>query len=193
MVDNTSRVHGMVRPFVAVLKVGGCGLLLLRRPQGQKSRLEEAFCVVPDQTAPEQPRLATDISLCALEEKSEVQCVSTCEGDVVVLGSNSVFEALQPSGIAQVCNEILGKRPGLLRSPGFMPGEADLPELSDATAVLRELAQSIVLATHARGQPVGCLRRTPDDASVVVAEVVPWHRAKVASASTTTGSAQGGG
>jgi len=101
------------------------------------------------------------------------------EADVVVLASNAIFDALPPADIASICNEAMQRRSVLARSPSFGPAEeAGLPEMDEANKALLEVAERIVFAAHTRAQPVfEQARKVSDDASVVVAEVLPWELA----------------
>merc|ERR1719210_1678343 len=102
-----------------------------------------------------------------IEIGSAVHCVSACEGDIIVMGSDGVFDNLFPEEITDLCNSVL------------LPGE-QTPTQEQA---LGYLARSIVKACHAktRMKPDGQLPQAPvgqggkgDDTSVVVAEVVQW-------------------
>mmetsp|Transcript_167848 Transcript_167848/g.539081 ORF Transcript_167848/g.539081 Transcript_167848/m.539081 type:complete len:327 (-) Transcript_167848:185-1165(-) len=43
-IDNTSRIHGVVRPMLGVISVGDSGLLLLRRGNDRRRTLDVVFC-----------------------------------------------------------------------------------------------------------------------------------------------------
>lgn len=193
--DNASRIHGAVRPMLGVLTLGDSGMLLLRR-SARRRHWEIVFCTDaaepgaggpaalrrPPPRPPDEPpgagkaRLVDDaaersrIASCSL-----VRCVSVREGDLAVLGSNVLFDALAPLEIAEICNETLQRRSILARSPSFMAGAAG-GGLALYDEVLAEVAERLAFAAHARGKPA-LPSKAVDDASVVVAEVVPWSLA----------------
>eukprot|EP00434_Breviolum_minutum_P044865 symbB.v1.2.040124.t1/scaffold6173.1/size22531/1 len=41
--DNSTRIHGKLHPMIAVLSIGDCELLMLRRTNGRQSELEAVF------------------------------------------------------------------------------------------------------------------------------------------------------
>merc|ERR1719506_3699251 len=43
ILDNSTRIHGKLHPMVAVLTIGGCELLMLRRMQGRQSPYQAVF------------------------------------------------------------------------------------------------------------------------------------------------------
>jgi len=189
--DNTSRIHGVVRPMLGLISVGDSGLLLLRRRRTRANRFEIGFCTEPHcgKGLPETvQRLApasnaqgpsSDSDEChAISQRSMVKCLSTREGDIVILGSSTIFEALDTEELASICNEVLNRRPGLLRSPSFGPHEKTMPDLSDACALLHEVAERIVFTAHAKAPPTEDMHTAMDDASVVVAEVLPQDKVR---------------
>jgi len=207
VMDNTSRIHGVVRPMMGVISVGDSGFLLLRRSRTRANRFEIGFCTEPQHGSGSQetvqrlaPKstaqgLSSDSGEChAISQKSMVKCLSTREGDIVILGSSTIFEALEPEELASICNEVLNRRPGLLRSPSFGPHEKTMPDLSDACALLHEVAERIVFAAHAKAPPTKELFTLMDDASVVVAEVLPQDKLKgTEQAGNSMHGAHGGG
>merc|ERR1712012_275405 len=107
-----------------------------------------------------------------IERGSAVHCVSAYEGDIVVMGSDGVFDNLFLDEIADLCNAVLQPKRGK-----FSPTHE---------ALLGHLALRIVQECHAKTKigPGGCRPEAPigrggkmDDTSVVVAEVVEWTEA----------------
>jgi len=188
MLDNTSRVHGEVRPFIAVLSAGdSCGrFLLLRRSPGTPGRLEPVYCT---EARDRGSHPTGDIRVYAMADEnklhssnegninSSVKCLSAQEGDIVVLGSCLVFEALTTTGLTEVCNEALHgwSRPFLSYDPDDSDEEDCLHKFNDssATVVLHELSQRIAAMARARARLL-LLPGLGDDVAVVVAEVMPW-------------------
>lgn len=180
--DNSTKIHGKLHPMIAVLSIGDCELLMLRRTNGRQSELEAVFHTemqridfnvqTPLQLARVDGRIDEDfdesIALEVIEKGSAVHCVSAYEGDVLVLGSDGVFDNLFLDEIVEICNEIL--RPS--KKQDFTPS---------SPALLHQVAQRIVKDSHAKsgagagGQfldtPIGKGGKV-DDTSVVVAEIV---------------------
>lgn len=181
--DNGTRIHGKLHPMIAVLSIGDCELLMLRRTNGRQSELEAVFHTemqridynvqTPLQLARVDGRIDEDfdesIALEVIEKGSAVHCVSAYEGDILVLGSDGVFDNLFLDEIVEICNEIL--RPS--KTPDFLP----MPP-----SMLSQVAQRIVKDSHAKSDAKGGqFLDTPigkggkvDDTSVVVAEIVEW-------------------
>jgi len=181
LLDNGTKIHGKPHPMIAVITVGDCQLLVLRRTQGRGSRLESVFQTemqridghvqTPLQiariNAEIDPAFHDDITLEVIERGSAVHCVSAYEGDVIVMGTDGVFDNVFCHEVAEICNRVL--QPNM---------SGNLP-----TALLKSLGQQIVAAAHSktvRGSH-GLLPETPigrggksDDTAVVVAEVVEW-------------------
>lgn len=182
--DNSTRIHGKLHPMIAVLSIGDCELLMLRRTMGRQGLLQAVFHTemqridhnvqTPLQLARVDARIDEDfdesIALEVIEKGSAVHCVSAYEGDILVLGSDGVFDNLFLDEIVEICNEILPTG----RGPNF---EATAPNL------LSQVAQRIVTSAHAKSSDggTGQFPDTPigrggkvDDTSVVVAEIVEW-------------------
>lgn len=181
--DNSTRIHGKIHPMIAVLSIGDCELLMLRRTQGKHSDLEAVFHTemqridynmqTPLQLARVDGRIDEDfdesIAFEVIEKGSAVHCVSAYEGDILILGSDGVFDNLFLDEIVEVCNEIL--RPS--ESKEFTP----MPP-----SMLSQVAQRIVRDSHGKSEAqFGQFADTPigkggkvDDTSVVVAEIVEW-------------------
>mmetsp|Transcript_126746 Transcript_126746/g.370422 ORF Transcript_126746/g.370422 Transcript_126746/m.370422 type:complete len:411 (-) Transcript_126746:58-1290(-) len=180
--DNGTKIHGKLHPMIAVLSIGDCELLMLRRTNGRQSDLEAVFHTemqridfnvqTPLQLARVDGRIDEDfdesIALEVIEKGSAVHCVSAYEGDILVLGSDGVFDNLFLDEIVEICNMIL--RPS--KKADFTPS---------SPALLHQVAQKIVKDSHAKsacgagGQfldtPIGKGGKV-DDTSVVVAEIV---------------------
>lgn len=187
ILDNSTKIHGKLHPMVAVLTIGDCELLLLRRLQGRQSPLKAVFHTemqridghmqtplqlarVDDRVDPE---FDEDIALEVIERGSAVHCVSTYEGDIVLMGSDGVFDNLFLDELVDICNMCMPPpRPG-----PFQPMNP---------AILSTIAQRIIETCHAKTRPgpSGRMPDTPigkggkmDDTSVVVGEVIEWTEA----------------
>lgn len=183
ILDNSTKIHGKLHPMIAVITVGDCELLILRRIQGQFGRLQPVFHTemqridghvqTPLQLARVDERIDPDfhedITIEVIEKGSAVHCVSAYAGDIVIMGSDGVFDNLFIDEITDLCNLVL------------QPGQ-DMPTHH---SLLSHLAVSIIKACHAKSQygPDGRLPASPighggkiDDTSVVVAEVVEWTK-----------------
>merc|ERR550514_1248657 len=149
--DNSTRIHGKLHPMIAVLSIGDCELLLLRRNEGPQSELEAVFHTemqridmnvqTPLQLARVDGRIDEDfdeaIALEVIEKGSAVHCVSAYEGDILIMGSDGVFDNLFLDEIVEICNEIL--QPS--KTPEFTP----MPP-----SMLSQVAQRIVKESHAK-------------------------------------------
>merc|ERR1719262_2033337 len=97
ILDNSTRIHGKLHPMVAVLTIGDCELLMLRRLHGRQSGLQAVFHTemqridghvqTPLQLARVDervdPEFDEDLALEVIERGSAVHCVSTYE-DVAI-------------------------------------------------------------------------------------------------------------
>lgn len=188
ILDNSTRIHGKLHPMVAVLTIGDCELLMLRRLQGRQSLLQAVFhtemqridghCQTPLQLARVDDRVDPDfdeeLALEVIERGSAVHCVSAYEGDIIVMGSDGVFDNLFLDEVVDICNEIL---PTPKQGAQFQPTQP---------ALLAQIARRIVEDSHGKADHVigSPLPETPigrggkmDDTSVVVGEVVEWTEA----------------
>merc|ERR1719352_1251006 len=119
--DNSTRIHGKLHPMIAVLSIGDCELLMLRRTNGRLNDFEAVFHTemqridynvqTPLQLARVDDRIDEDfdesIALEVIEKGSAVHCVSAYEGDILIMGSDGVFDNLFLDEIVETCNEIL--------------------------------------------------------------------------------------
>jgi len=187
IMDNSSRIHGKLHPMLAVLSIGDCEILILRQMQGgagfgtifhtEMQRIDgNAQC--PLQVCRLDERLDPDfdetMAVEVIERGSAVHCISAYEGDVVVMGSDGVFDNLFLDEIVEICNEFL--------TPS-VPGKFEPSE----PALLGEVARRIVEACHAKTLPGpdGSYPDTPigtggkrDDTCCVVGEVMEWTEAQ---------------
>mmetsp|Transcript_24433 Transcript_24433/g.44834 ORF Transcript_24433/g.44834 Transcript_24433/m.44834 type:complete len:402 (-) Transcript_24433:186-1391(-) len=178
--DNSTRIHGKCHPMIAVLSIGDCELLMMRRTRGKMSPLEAVFHTemqridanvqTPLQLARVDGRIDDDfdesIALEVIEKGSAVHCISAYEGDIVVLGSDGLFDNLFLDEIVEVCNQLLK------------------PSAQSSAALFDQLAQRLVRLAHAKAPENGEGKETPigrggkaDDTSVVVGEVVEMTEA----------------
>lgn len=185
VMDNSTKIHGKLHPMIAVCSIGDCEIVILRR--GADGRLQVVFhtemqridgnaqsplqLARVDETV--DPDFDESIAIEVIERGSAVHCVSAFEGDIVVLGSDGVFDNLFIDEILAICEEglastVVGKK--------FKSVDRHL---------LGQIARSIVLQSHAKTQrgPRG-YAQTPigqggkiDDTSCVVAQVVEWTSA----------------
>lgn len=189
VLDNSTRIHGKLHPMVAVLTIGDCELLMLRRMQGPQSQMSAVFHTemqridghmqTPLQLARVDERVDPDfdedIALEVIERGSAVHCVSTYEGDILVMGSDGVFDNLFLDEIVDIINMM--HPPSRPDGKGFAPTQP---------SVFSQIAEQIVQTSHAKTKPMqsGHLPETPigrggkmDDTSVVVGEVIEWTQA----------------
>merc|ERR1719446_1789033 len=124
VMDNSTRIHGKLHPMIAVCSIGDCEILILRRTS-RESRLQPVFHTemqridgnaqsplqlarVDDSVDPDfDPSIAIEV----IERGSAVHCVSAFEGDIVVAGSDGVFDNLFTEEIVQICEEMLPPAP----------------------------------------------------------------------------------
>merc|ERR1719281_1477054 len=106
--------------MIAVLSIGDCQILLLRRAR-RNSLLKSAFqtemqrigghAQAPLQLARVDDRIDPDfdeqIAFDVIERGSAVHCVSAYEGDILVMGSDGVFDNLFVDEITSICDEML--------------------------------------------------------------------------------------
>jgi serine/threonine protein phosphatase PrpC len=181
--DNSTRIHGKLHPMIAICSIGDCEILVLRRtPEG---RLTPAFhtemqrvdgnaqCPLQlarvDETI--DPNFDPVTMIEVIERGSAVHCVSAYEGDIVVLGTDGVFDNLFIDEVVGICDQILFSPNG--------PGQKFRPL---DRSVLGQCAKRIVTACHEKTQPgmdgyVNCpigKGGKVDDTSCVVGEVVEW-------------------
>merc|ERR550537_1590977 len=132
--DNMTKIHGKLHPMVAVLSIGDCELLMLRRMNGPQSPLEAVFHTemqridghvqTPLQLARVDDRIDADfdeaIALEVIERGSAVHCVSAYEGDILVLGSDGVFDNLFLGEVVDIVNGFVRPR----KSRSCQPADA---------------------------------------------------------------------
>merc|ERR1719454_1518928 len=156
ILDNSTRIHGKLHPMVAVLTIGDCELLILRRLNGRQSALEAVFhtemqrigghAQQPIQIARIDERVDPDFDEdCAvevIERGSAVHYVSAYEGDILVMGSDGVFDNLFLDEIVDIVNQEL--RPQSYHPRGYVPTDP---------AILRRVSQRIVMESHGKTSP----------------------------------------
>merc|ERR1719237_91189 len=121
VLDNSTKIHGKLHPMIAVIAIGDCELLVLRRLQGRNSQLQAVFHTemqridghvqTPLQLARVDGRIDPDfhdgITIEVIEKGSAVHCVSAYEGDIVIMGSDGVFDNLFLDEVADLANSVL--------------------------------------------------------------------------------------
>merc|ERR1719311_800456 len=156
ILDNSTQIHGKLHPMVAIVAVGDRELLMLRRLKGRQSLLEAVFhtemqrigghAQQPIQIARIDERVDPDFDEnCAvevIERGSAVHYVSAYEGDVVIMGSDGVFDNLFLDEIVDICNQMI--RPQPYNPHGYMPTDPGL---------LRQAAHRIVMGSHSKTSP----------------------------------------
>lgn len=186
ILDNSTQIHGKLHPMIAVLSVGDCELLILRRLRGRQSQLQAVFhtemqrigghAQQPIQIARVDDRIDPDFDeACAIEvieRGSAAHYISCYEGDILVMGSDGVFDNLFLDEVVGIVNEMI---------PSSSHGGSKF--VATHPAVLEEIATRIVQACHAKTSPLadGSYADTPigkggkvDDTSCVVGEAVEW-------------------
>uniref|UniRef100_A0A7S4UJ61 Protein phosphatase n=1 Tax=Alexandrium monilatum TaxID=311494 RepID=A0A7S4UJ61_9DINO len=181
LLDNGTRIHGKLHPMIAVITIGDCELLILRRIEGRGSPLQVVFHTemqridghvqTPLQLARVDERIDPEfhegITEEVIERGSAVHCVSAYEGDIVILGSDGVFDNLYLDEVQHIVNQVLVRGTTVPAPEG----------------VLQQLARCLVEASHRKSirLPTGQLPDAPigrggkmDDTSVVVGQVVEW-------------------
>merc|ERR1719329_949888 len=123
IMDNSTRIHGKLHPMIAVCSIGDCEILILRRDQDgtlqpvfhtEMQRIDGnaqsplQLARVDDSIDPDfDPAIAIEV----IERGSAVHCVSAFEGDIVVAGSDGIFDNLFVDEIVQICEEMLPRSP----------------------------------------------------------------------------------
>jgi len=185
-IDNSTKIHGKLHPMIAVCSIGDCEILILRTGIDGRRRVifrTEMQRINGDRQSPLQlarvdetvdPNFDPNVANEVIEDGSAVHCVSAVEGDIVVAGSDGVFDNLFVDEIVNICEDMIPNQS--LDVARFQPVDEQL---------LTEVARQIVLASHAKTQPfLGKYPETPiglggkiDDTSCVVAQVVEWTEA----------------
>lgn len=184
VLDNSTRIHGKLHPMIAVLSIGDCEVLILRQDRltgqlflcfqtemqriGGHCQCPLQLCRVDDRVDPDfDERIAHEV----IQRGSAVHNVSVYEGDIVIIGSDGVFDNLFHEEVIQICASML---PPDRYGKSFVPTD---------TGLLGRIAQQIVHACHVKTQvgPDGRYPETPigkggkrDDTSCVVGEVIEW-------------------
>merc|ERR1719163_1759557 len=135
IMDNSTRIHGKLHPMIAILSIGDCELLILRRTQGRHGPYEAVFhtemqridgnCQAPLQVARVDERVDPEfderITLDVIDRGSSVHCMSAYEGDIIVSGSDGVFDNLYIDEIVAIVNQ--GLPPRQARGGNFCPAD----------------------------------------------------------------------
>merc|ERR1719265_1524097 len=119
IMDNSTKIHGKLHPMIAVCSIGDCEILIMRR--GPDGRLQVVFHTemqridgnaqsplqlarVDDSVDPDfDPSVAIEV----IERGSAVHCVSAFEGDIVIAGSDGVFDNLYLDEMLAITEEML--------------------------------------------------------------------------------------
>merc|ERR1719148_277806 len=137
--------------MIAVCSIGDCEMLVLRRAregslvpvfQTEMQRID-GNAQSPLQLARVDesidPDFTEDSMIEVIERGSAVHCVSAFEGDIVVLGTDGVFDNLFIDEVVEICNELLFQPAGKFRAFN--------------RNLLGEVAKRIVLECHSKTQP----------------------------------------
>eukprot|EP00928_Gymnodinium_smaydae_P072522 TRINITY_DN55873_c0_g1_i1.p1 TRINITY_DN55873_c0_g1~~TRINITY_DN55873_c0_g1_i1.p1 ORF type:complete len:443 (+),score=87.90 TRINITY_DN55873_c0_g1_i1:121-1329(+) len=185
ILDNSTKIHGKLHPMIAVISIGDCEVIVLRRIGGAARPLETVFhtemqridgnAQAPLQVARVDERVDENfedsITLDVIERGSAVHCLSAYEGDIIIQGSDGVFDNLFVDEIVNLANEYL---------PPARQGKTFIP---DQPAVLEQLARRIVAESHKKTQrgpgndlPISPIGRggKVDDTCCVVGQVIEW-------------------
>jgi protein phosphatase PTC7 len=182
VMDNSTKIHGKLHPMIAVCSIGDCEILIMRAgPDGQLQLVFHTEMQRIDGNAQSPLQLARvddsidpdfdeSIAIEVIERGSAVHCVSAFEGDVVVLGSDGVFDNLFADEIVAICQAMI---PPKASATKFKPLDRHL---------LGQIARRLVAESHAKTQPgTHGFRDSPigrggkvDDTSCVVGQVVEW-------------------
>lgn len=117
---------------LVVANVGDCGLLLLRPVPYQSSRLTSEFRTVPlryDVNRPVQiARLAhvSDAEVHLVIQGAAIDTVSCQAGDLLVLGSDGIFDNLKDEDIVQIVEDHCIRASSLENAPGTPPSARGL-------------------------------------------------------------------
>jgi len=183
IMDNSTKIHGKLHPMIAVCSVGDCEIVILRHDSN--GRLMPVFhtemqridgnAQQPLQIArvddTVDPDFDESIAIEVIERGSAVHCVSAMEGDIVVAGSDGLFDNLFIDVIVCIVEHMVS-----VSGPGrkFRPASGHL---------LEEIARTIVMECHAKTRPAnGRMKDAPigpggkiDDTCCVVAQVLEFH------------------
>jgi len=182
IMDNSTKIHGKLHPMIAVCSIGDCEILILRRMyDGSFSPVFHTEMQRIDGNAQSPLQLARvdetvdpsfdeSIAIEVIEHGSAVHCVSALLGDIVVAGSDGVFDNLFIDDIVDICQNMIPHSPGGNKSNTL------------ERRLLGEIARCIVSESHAKTQKVnGKFKKSPiglggkvDDTACVVAQVVEW-------------------
>lgn len=189
ILDNTTRIHGKLHPMIAVCSIGDCELLILRK-SGDYGRPEydiafntemqriEGNCQCPLQVSRlderVDPNFEERMTVQVIEKGSAVHMVSVYEGDLVVIGSDGLFDNLFHDEVVAIINEMI-LNAVVSGDKAFRPLDQEL---------LGEIARRIVEACHIKTKldpRTGIYPDTPigkggkrDDTCCVVGEVVEF-------------------
>lgn len=187
IMDNSTKIHGKLHPMIAVCSVGDCQIIILRR--GTNGMLQTVFqtdmqridgnAQQPLQIArvddTVDPDFDESIAIEVIERGSAVHCISAFEGDIVIAGSDGVFDNLFVDEIVDICDNML---------PVYCPGQKFRPAGSQ---VMEEIARALVAESHAKTRAVnGHFRQSPigfggkvDDTSCLVGQVLELSETQV--------------
>jgi len=181
VMDNSTKIHGKLHPMIAVCSIGDCEILILRH--GTDGQLQVVFHtemqrIDGNAQSPLQlarvdesidPEFDESIAIEVIERGSAVHCVSAFEGDIVIMGSDGVFDNLFPDEILEITQSMLPRKVG----NRFQPIKR---------STLGQIARRLVAESHAKTEPgENGYRESPigkggkiDDTSALVAQVVEW-------------------
>merc|ERR1719218_555968 len=117
--DNSTKIHGKLHPMIAICSVGDCQVMILRR--GYDGSLEPVFStemqrIDGNAQSPLQlarvddsvdPSFDESLAIEVIEHGSAVHCVSAFLGDIVVAGSDGVFDNLYIDEIVGICQNMI--------------------------------------------------------------------------------------
>lgn len=183
VMDNSTMIHGKLHPMVGVVTLGDCEMVMLRRQGNKRGPLQVVLHTemqrigghsqTPLQLArmdeEHDPDFDEEDAIDAIERGSGLHCTSAYEGDILILGSDGVFDNLFLNEVVDICNQRLPA----IASP-FEPSQPSrLAEIAECIVKKAHLKSEMNLFTRLQSTPVGAGGKA-DDASVVVAEIIEW-------------------
>lgn len=175
--------------MIGVVTLGDCELVMLRRTKGAQGTLQVVLHTekqrigghsqTPLQLARMDPSTDPNFdesdAFDAIERGSGLHCTSTYEGDIVIMGSDGVFDNLFLPEVVAICKERLPQFQG---KDGFVPAPQEVLQEIAQAIVLRALSKSeVTYGRPLQSTPVGAGGKA-DDTSVVVAQVVEWSTSR---------------
>merc|ERR1719160_2196231 len=97
--DNSTRIHGKLHPMIAVLSIGDCELLMLRRTHGRQSALQAVFHTEMQRI---DHNVQTPLQLARVDARIDEDFDESIA--LEVMGSDGVFDNLFLDEIVEIVN-----------------------------------------------------------------------------------------